>query len=86
MVNLDKLHTYQSFDIDKRRKIKAMMLKIRESTQSQIDLYEKNILRLFRDRKDMIDKFLHNEITLEQVQYNFKQTDKYVKAFMNGGK
>ncbi len=69
---------YRQLGIYKKRKFKADVLRIKELIKKQIESNTLLWIKPLKDRIDLIDKVLKNEIPLEKFLDSNKQINSYI--------
>lgn len=79
---------YNQLSIEKKREVRTLLERQKENILKQRELLDKNLMAALKERIQLIDKLLHNEIHFEYYVQRQKYLGEYIKKFFvaMGGK
>lgn len=72
---------YSNYSLEEKKKLRALMQSQKEKIKAQRDLIENSIMKAYKERLDLIDKFLHNEVHVEYYVKRQTYLGKYIASF-----
>jgi len=74
--------TYRQLKLKKRREVRKLIEEALENNKKSIILLEELYLKPFRQRKEIMEGYLHNEIVTEQFTKSLKAINERIKNIM----
>ena len=72
---------YSNYSVEEKKKLRELMQSQKDKIKAQRDLFEKSIMAAFKERLDLIEKFLHNEVHVEYYAKRQEYLGKYIISF-----